>query len=705
MFVESCTEAQASRRGPDACETEIIRLAHEAVQNATEPRDATIRGLTDALTSLRSIDAPKSLVLVTEGLAMFDGEEEVRSQMNSLGSLAAAARTSIYALRLDDQRIDVTSAGRQVSPGSDTRIRIEGLEALTTGSRGALFTVATTGEAAFARIESELSGSYLLGVETPPDLVAGQSSPLRVEVARRGVTIRARAEFAAPASQLPASARSTQVAAATALTTPVTMSDLPLRVISFNFQGPDPSKVQLLIHADVGQSYSAPQSVAVAYMISDGDGRIVEGQSATEKLPPASTAVPSPLVFSAGTALAPGEYMLKLAAAEGNRVGSVEHPIHVSLIEGGALQLSDLTVGGPQAATAPLQPSVDYTVRFGAVHGYLEAYGAAAGTATVTYEVGRDEQSPALVSAVVAARPISESRALFSRILPVSALPPGRYRLRAIVDVGGAPVGTLSRAFEIAGDAFPAAAADARRTDVVLRSGTELFLPIDPGDLRNPFQAADALRAEVLDPFAARVPASAKASFDAGIGHLRNGEFASAESSFKLAIRPNLDFTAAVTYLAVAFAASGHDAEAANAWQTALVGGSNLPQIYVWLGDALLRIREFDRARTTLEEALRRWPADVRFARPLAVLNATTGRGYEAILRLQQYLAANGSDPGALYLGVQWIYTVHLSGATIRDRAADVALAQTYAEAYRRANGPKQPLVTEWLDYLAKSTR
>ena len=30
MFVESCAEAQASRRGPDACETDIIRLAHEA---------------------------------------------------------------------------------------------------------------------------------------------------------------------------------------------------------------------------------------------------------------------------------------------------------------------------------------------------------------------------------------------------------------------------------------------------------------------------------------------------------------------------------------------------------------------------------------------------------------------------------------------------------------------------------------------------
>jgi hypothetical protein len=160
-----------------------------------------------------------------------------------------------------------------------------------------------------------------------------------------------------------------------------------------------------------------------------------------------------------------------------------------------------------------------------------------------------------------------------------------------------------------------------------------------------------------------------------------------------------------VSYLAVAFAASGHDAEAASAWQTALASGSNLPQVYLWLGDALLRIREFARARTALEEALRRWPGDVRFARPLAVLNATTGRGYEAIQRLQQYLAIKTDDPAALYLGVQWIYEVHRSGAMLRDRATDVALAQSYAEAYRRANGPKQPLVREWLDYLEKSAR
>ena len=240
---------------------------------------------------------------------------------------------------------------------------------------------------------------------------------------------------------------------------------------------------------------------------------------------------------------------------------------------------------------------------------------------------------------------------------------------------------------------------------MVLGSGTELFLPVESSDLAAPFPLADALRPEILEPFVSRVSAAAKADFDTGLAALRNRDYIAAEGAFKRAIRPNQDFTAAVVYLAVSFAASGHDVEAASALQTALVGGSEVPQIYLWLGNALLRSRDFSRARSTLEDAARRWPADARFARPLAVLNATTGRGYEAIQFMQRYLAANHGDVDALFLGVRWIYQIHLNGGVIRDRAADLRLAQTYADEYKQANGAKQLLITEWLDYLAKSTR
>lgn len=718
-FIRNCAGLDAlaggggrsANRDQDVCEQEVLRQASEAVQNATEPRDATIRSLADLLTSLKSIDAPKTLVLISEGFALFDDDDDTRLRLASLGTLAASARTSIYALQLDDRIFDAAAAGRPVILGSgDAKIRADGLETLTGAARGTLFTVTNTGEAAFDRIESELSGYYLLGVEFGPDLPRGKPFRLRVEVAKRGVVVRARTTITAPSADLEASDRAaTQsglAAAASALVTPLTLSDLPLRVISFNFQGSDPSRIQLLIHAQVGQMYTAPQSVAVAYMITDSTGRVLESQAVTEQISPASPGVPSPLAFSTGAALPAGDYVLKIAAAAGNKVGSIEAPIHVALVDAGALKLSDLTVGGPLASSREsLSPTVDYTVRFGVVHGYMEAYGPGAATAAVAYEIARDEQSPALLAEVVAARPVNESRALFSKRLSIGALPPGRYQLRSIVTVGGGPPKIQSRGFEIAGRAVLSATSDTSRADVVLGSGTELFLPIEPKDIAAPFQAGDALRPDTLEPFAARVPAAARSSFDTGLEALRKRDYVAAENSFKRAIVPNLDFTSAVTYLAATFAASGHDAEAASAWQTALIGGNDLPQIYFWLGNALLRTRDFARARSTLEDAVRRWPGDTRFARPLAALNATTGRGYEAIQHLQRYLAATHDDVDALYLGVQWIYQIHLNGGVIRDRAADLALAQMYADEYKRANGPKQLLVTQWLDYLAQSER
>ena len=169
-----------------ACEAEIVRQANEIVHNATEPRDATIRSLADLLTSLQSIDAPKSLVLVSEGLALFDDDDDARLRLASLGSLAAAARTSIYALRLDDRIFDSAGAGRSISPGgADARIRSDGLETLTSAARGTLFTVTNAGEAAFDRIESELSGYYLLGVEIGLGPSTGKPFRLRVEVGEK----------------------------------------------------------------------------------------------------------------------------------------------------------------------------------------------------------------------------------------------------------------------------------------------------------------------------------------------------------------------------------------------------------------------------------------------------------------------------------------------------------------------------------------
>ncbi len=186
---------------------------------------------------------------------------------------------------------------------------------------------------------------------------------------------------------------------------------------------------------------------------------------------------------------------------------------------------------------------------------------------------------------------------------------------------------------------------------------------------------------------------------------LASKDFVKAETALKSVIQGDADSTAPLVYLAATFAASGHDLEAANTWQTSLVDGEDIPQIYEWLGDAMMRNHDLGQARVILEEAIAKWPADVRFAKPLALLYATFGQGREAVRTLVRHLADHQQDVEALYLGIQWIFQLHQAGASALTRAEDVKLARGYATAYEKAKGPQTALVKQWISFLDKERR
>ena len=136
-------------------------------------------------------------------------------------------------------------------------------------------------------------------------------------------------------------------------------------------------------------------------------------------------------------------------------------------------------------------------------------------------------------------------------------------------------------------------------------------------------------------------------------------------------------------------------------WSTAPTS----PQIYLWLGDALLRSHDFGEARSIFEEAVSKWPTDVRFTKPLAMLYGTFGKGREAVRTLERYLEEEQEDRDAYLYAVQWIYTVHAGGAVVHNRAEDLKRAREYADAYASARGPQLALVRQWVDYLEKGGR
>jgi hypothetical protein len=440
-------------------------------------------------------------------------------------------------------------------------------------------------------------------------------------------------------------------------------------------------------------------------VIQDRGGHVVESPAAVNvMLAPVMSGVPGSLQYSGGASLDPGEYTIKLAIAEGDRVGSVEHPVHATLVDAGDVKLSELMVGGPADAADILHPTVGYTVSFGSLHGYLEAYGTHLDRVAARYEIAASEDGPALIAADVPIRQAGSDRALVTQVMAVSKLPPGDYVLRATITSGGEPLKKLARRFEIAPPSVLMTSAAAPSAPAPAASA-ELFLPVEEAALIRPFRRDDALRPQTVEPFLLRVPMSTRQVFEQGLAELQKANYAGAEVNFKRAIRPDVDSTAALAYLAASFAAAGRDADAAGAWQTALIDGSDLPQIYEWLGDTLARTRDYTAVRSILEEAVGRWPSDTRFDRTLALSYATLGRGRDAIRTLDRYVGDGRPEPDLLLLMVEWLYQVHRSGAVVQSGAGDLVMAQSYAAQYAKIKGPKQALVQQWVDFLANEKR
>jgi len=681
------------------CREEIRGDAVALAEQTRQAGSLTMLGLRELLTSMKSIDGPKTLLYVSQGFFVDRGRGEELRRVNEVAELAASARTSIYSLRMEDT-VDLSRSKMAPTNADDLMIQRYGLEALTEAAGGTMLNLAGNGAAAFERLNTELSGYYLVGVEADARDRDGKPHPVRVDVSRQSVTIRARRTMLSGTDPTAPVSRSPQQTVTAALSSPLPASGLPIRAAAFPFRGLEPSKVRLLIHAEIGTGYTAPQRLPLAYYVFDKNGKSVDGQVTDVRLAPETNGIPSPLIFTGGASVDPGDYTIKIAVADGDRIGSIDLPIRASLLDLGRVRLTELLAGGPTPPINLLRPSVGTRISFGTIHGYLEAYGPDAATLGVKFEIAAEERGPAILSSDVRGAIVGEERVVFTQTMLVSALPPGSYRLRAMVMQGNTLVTSLGRVFEIG----PPAGSGAKTIEAVAAAapGAPLYLPVEQRDLARAFDRDAPLKPDTLALFQNRVPPSARATFDEGVAHLQKREYRDAEVSFKKAITPEADSSGALAYLGVTYAAAGRDTQATGAWRTAMGGADDVPQLYEWLGEALLRLRSSGEARPIFEEASTKFPDDGRFTRPLALLYATFGKGVDAVKLLEKSLESRQDDQASLFRAVEWIFNAHRSGALVHGRAEDLRLAHEYAAMYLKAGGLNEPLIKQWLSYLDK---
>jgi len=432
--------------GPDnenvrACMAEIQAEANSLVSIARAQSAASLTALRSLVGRLTSIEGPKTLLLVSEGLVI----DRQTNLLSWVSDETARSRASIYALRIIPPIFDVNDVMHNYTAAWDQDMAAHGLDMLVGLARGAYYSVAGRGQLVFDRLSLEMTGYYVVGFEPEAADRNGKSHDIGVRVGRPGVTVRARRQFTAPAETR--AMPSDDEIIKTVLAQPLLAEGIPLKVATRSFKAPDSDKIKVIVAAAFGRPADMPPVRALGFWVTDDRGEV---QAFTLDTSPGST---SPYVGAA--LLSPGTYTLKLAAIDDQgRRGSVEHRFEARLRAGGPFRFGDLMLADGEIGRK-LQPKIEPRVSRQAVIGYSEIYASDPsrfdGT-SVRFEVAKDANGQALASApaVIGETPVP-GRRLIQGSVALPRLDPGNYVLRAIVMVAGRPVARVTTEFVLVG--------------------------------------------------------------------------------------------------------------------------------------------------------------------------------------------------------------------------------------------------------------
>jgi hypothetical protein len=314
----------------------------------------------------------------------------------------------------------------------------DGIENLRGVTGAPLLHLQSNTEPGLQRILRETSGYYVATFESEPGERLGVAHAAELKVSRQGVEVRSRPWVAIGRT---ATARPGAVDPAPTVTTPMDMlrtarsyRDLPLRASAFPAanEGGKVNVIGLFEPAD-----PSTKVVTAAATLYDATGAPKAYWSAEEKM---LSVWPVAMVMTVD----PGTYRMRVAAIDSNgRLGTVDDDIVVELRPAGPLQLSGLVLGLSREGrfTPRLQFSREATAL-----AYVEIYGATPGMPLGIYFelITADGKSSFTTRGVVEASE-DEKKFMATATIPIGALPPGEYVVRATVGAKDQPVGQVVR--------------------------------------------------------------------------------------------------------------------------------------------------------------------------------------------------------------------------------------------------------------------
>jgi VWFA-related protein len=209
---------------------------------------ASIGMLRSLVENMSAFPGRKTLLLISAGMIASDtpgGRPDLGELGIQVGKQAALANTTIYTLYIDTSAMDRFSAQTRLGDKSlvnwsrDSALLGRWLEQFSGAAGGALFSVQVgNAESALARIRTELSSYYLLGVEPGDDDRDGRTHEISVKTTQQNATVRGRRWVRVPkrTEAVAASTTPTSAPEAATPTTPKPTDVPPRRVVPADVQ-------------------------------------------------------------------------------------------------------------------------------------------------------------------------------------------------------------------------------------------------------------------------------------------------------------------------------------------------------------------------------------------------------------------------------------------------------------------------------------
>jgi len=730
LLFRACGDTDPNTMSP--CDRDVEQ---EALALATHIRQITshsVSSLGSLLKGLRDVEGAKSMIILSQGLMLEGGQAEA----TALATLAADARVNVNVMMFAQAFGSASEARMSETLSQDRDLREGGLETFAARSRGSMFRVAANPQYVFDRLRHEISSHYMLAVEPAERDRDGRPHQIRVQVGRKGVEVRARRQVQYTVRT--PNTWSRDVVMSRVLGSPAANTELPMRLSSYTFRDQTPGKVKVILAAEIDpESMEKELDLAVGFAVFDNGGKaVLSGQE--RKIYSANTTLP--IRYELAVAVDPGNYRVRLAAVDlAGKTGSVEREVTAFGMSNHELALGDLILSSVREGTGnDLRAPVIVQVTDGQLATYTEVYTNTPGAlddTKVVFEIADTADGPTLQShaAEIRERTDKTMRQALA-VVPVGALPPGRYIARAMISRGGTAVGKLARPFAVmpgsktatvpaGGSGSPGAGtapapARAAMTGITVGARPAEFRKEDvltPEMLRAVFEVIDknhpGVKAATARARTGKLDGTAMMALDAGdqnagsilrgLELLMKGQLNPAANQFGVALRNPADAPIASFYLGVCYAAAGRDKEAVAAWERARAAKLQLPAMQLVLADAWLRLGQPADALEPLREALAREPENDNIRRNLAIAQSHLGLHEQAYPTIVAFLEKNPTDAEGLLVALHALYQVHVEGKTIRSLDQDKAQAATFARAYAAAKGPHAALVEKWAEFLA----